>query len=87
MGADILAANPVKKTGFVHDQKGLRVRAAENEMFAAFAKFFVQVFERVQAGCVHGEHFSHAENKDLRLLPRALERSFEFVSGTEEKSP
>src|SRR6266496_3805866 len=35
MRADVLAPNAVEKTRFIHHEQRLRVRAAEDEMFAA----------------------------------------------------
>ncbi len=61
------------------------MRAAEDEMLAALAKFVVQIFKSVETGGIHRENFSHAKNKDLRVLAGTLERGFEFVGGAEEK--
>jgi hypothetical protein len=85
MSANIFAANPVEEAGVVHDEKGLSMRSAEDEVFAALAKFVMEIFQGVEAGGVHGEHFSHAENQHLRILAGALERGFEFVDSAEKE--
>ena len=84
--ANIFTTDAVEKTGFVHHEKWLSVRAAENEMFAALAKFVMKIFEGVETGGIHGEHFSHSKNEDLRFLARALEGGLEFVDSAEEES-
>ena len=45
VGTDVGATQPIKKTGTIHDEQGLRVRSTENEMTAFSREFVVEVHE------------------------------------------
>jgi len=86
MSANIFATHTIEETGLVHDEEGLSVRTAENEMFAPLAEFVVKIFKGIEASGIDSQHFSHAQNEDLRLLAGTLEGGFKFVDSAKEES-
>lgn len=82
-GADIFRSEAFYKIGALHHEEGLRVRAAEDEVFSFALEFLIEIFESVEAGGIHGEDLTHAEDEDFGFLAGAFEAGFEFVRGTE----
>ena len=62
------------------------MRRAQDQVFAFAMEFVVEVFEGVEAGGVHGDHFAHAQDEHLGFLLLAFEHAFQLVHRAEKES-